>query len=59
MIWSDVELQHGIYPSEEVNHKSIRLTPAMELKSHIIYIKEVPGRLWHQLWFYFCYQETH
>ncbi len=32
---------YGIYPSEEVNHKSIRLTPAMELKSHIIYIKEV------------------
>ncbi|CUH92284.1 alanine racemase [Herbinix luporum] len=32
---------YGIYPSEEVDHKSIRLTPAMELKSHIIYIKEV------------------
>ena len=29
------------YPSEEVNHKSIKLTPAMEIKSHVIYIKEV------------------
>lgn len=32
---------YGIYPSKEVNHKTFNLIPAMELKSHVIYIKEV------------------
>ncbi|NLL00998.1 MAG: alanine racemase [Clostridiales bacterium] len=34
-------LTYGIYPSDYVNHSSISLTPAMELKSHVVYIKEV------------------
>lgn len=34
-------VMYGIYPSEDVNHREIRLQPAMELKSHIIMIKEV------------------
>lgn len=36
-------LTYGIYPSDIVNHSYFRLTPAMELKSHVIYIKEVPA----------------
>lgn len=32
---------YGIYPSEEVNHSLVKLIPAMELKSHVVYIKEV------------------
>lgn len=32
---------YGIYPSEDVDHNTFDLTPAMELKSHVIYIKEV------------------
>jgi alanine racemase len=32
---------YGIYPSDEVNHSSLNLIPAMELKSHVVYIKEV------------------
>lgn len=36
-------LTYGIYPSEDVNHNSMNLIPAMELKSHVIYIKEVPA----------------
>lgn len=35
---------YGLYPSEEVDKKSVLLTPALELRSHIIYIKTVePG----------------
>lgn len=35
---------YGIYPSDMVNHEDIRLIPAMEIKTHVIYIKEVePG----------------
>ncbi|MDF2819719.1 MAG: Alanine racemase [Clostridiales bacterium] len=33
---------YGLYPSEEVNKKAINLEPALELKSHVIYLKEVP-----------------
>lgn len=33
---------YGIYPSEEVEKDIIRLKPAMELKSHISYVKTVP-----------------
>lgn len=32
---------YGVYPSEWVDNSGIRLIPAMELKSHVIYIKEV------------------
>ena len=35
---------YGIYPSDMVNHEDIRLIPAMEIKTRVIYIKEVePG----------------
>ena len=35
---------YGIYPSEEVERDVIKLTPAMELKSHISYVKDLePG----------------
>lgn len=35
---------YGIYPSEEVNHKEFKLIPAMELKTHVIFVKDVePG----------------
>jgi alanine racemase len=32
---------YGIYPSDEVNHEDIKLTPAMELKTHVVYVKDV------------------
>ena len=32
---------YGLYPSEEVNKKSVLLRPALSMKSHIIYLKEV------------------
>ncbi len=32
---------YGIYPSDEVNQADIKLIPAMELKSHVIYVKDV------------------
>lgn len=32
---------YGIYPSEDVNHQKIKLIPAMELKTHVIYVKEL------------------
>lgn len=32
---------YGMYPSEEVDKSKVLLTPAMELKSHIIHLKEV------------------
>ena len=31
----------GMYPSDEVDHNSVKLTPAMEIKSCITYIKEI------------------
>lgn len=35
---------YGIYPSDMVNQEDISLIPAMELKTHIIYVKDVePG----------------
>lgn len=34
-------VSYGIYPSEEVNHDSFDLRPAMELKSHVVFVKEV------------------
>ena len=36
---------YGIYPSEWVNKNEIKLRPAMELKTHVIYIKEVDAGL--------------
>jgi alanine racemase len=32
---------YGLYPSDEVNQKTIHLIPAMELKTHVVYVKEV------------------
>lgn len=32
---------YGLYPSDEVERDKVRLEPAMELKSHITYIKEL------------------
>lgn len=34
---------YGLYPSEEVEREAVKLYPAMELKSHIIYVKYVPA----------------
>lgn len=35
---------YGIYPSAEVEKDVVKLTPAMELKSHVTYVKDVmPG----------------
>jgi alanine racemase len=35
---------YGIYPSEMVNKDEIKLIPAMELKTHVVYVKDVePG----------------
>lgn len=32
---------YGLYPSDEVDQRSIQLQPALSLKSHIVFIKEV------------------
>lgn len=32
---------YGIYPSDEVNKKELSLIPAMELKTHVVYVKDV------------------
>ncbi|MCD7817838.1 MAG: alanine racemase [Lachnospiraceae bacterium] len=34
---------YGIYPSDEMNREAVRLLPAMELKSHIVYCKQIPA----------------
>ena len=34
---------YGIYPSDEVEKDIVKLMPAMELKSHITYVKDVPA----------------
>ena len=34
---------YGLYPSEEVKKERVALRPAMELKSHIVHVKEVPA----------------
>ena len=34
---------YGLYPSDEVDRETVRLTPALELKSCITYIKTVPA----------------
>ena len=33
---------YGIYPSCEVERNIVKLTPVMELKSHVTYVKDVP-----------------
>ncbi len=32
---------YGIYPSDEVSRDSMKLIPAMSLRSHIVYVKEI------------------
>lgn len=32
---------YGMYPSDEINKKAVTMYPAMEIKSHIIYLKTV------------------
>ena len=34
-------ITYGLYPSKEVHMDRLQLTPAMELKSHVVYVKEV------------------
>lgn len=35
---------YGIYPSSEVNHEKLHLIPAMEMKTHVAFVKDVePG----------------
>lgn len=34
---------YGMYPSDEVNKRAVMLRPALELKSHVIFVKEVPA----------------
>lgn len=34
-------ITYGLYPSEEVDKTKINLTPAMSIKSHVVYVKEV------------------
>lgn len=34
-------ITYGLYPSSEVHMERLKLTPAMELKSHVVYVKEV------------------
>lgn len=36
-------ITYGMYPSEEVDFSHLAITPAMELKSHVIHVKEVPA----------------
>jgi len=31
----------GLYPSEEVNKENVKLKPAMALKSHVVFVKEI------------------
>lgn len=34
---------YGMYPSDEVNKRAVMLRPALELKSHVIFVKDVPA----------------
>ena len=34
---------YGMYPSEEVEKNAVELKPALELKSHVIFVKTVPA----------------
>ncbi len=33
---------YGMYPSDEVNKEAVKLKPALELKSHVVFVKTVP-----------------
>lgn len=34
---------YGLYPSEEVDKKKVQLKPALSLKSHIAFVKDIPA----------------
>lgn len=34
---------YGMYPSEEVNKEAVHLQPALELKSHVVFVKTLPA----------------
>lgn len=34
---------YGMYPSDEVNKRAVMLRPALELKSHVVFVKNVPA----------------
>ncbi|MBE6782685.1 MAG: alanine racemase [Ruminococcaceae bacterium] len=34
-------ITYGLYPSDEVDKNNIQLSPAMSIKSHVVYVKEV------------------
>ncbi|MCC8102855.1 MAG: alanine racemase [Clostridiales bacterium] len=34
---------YGIYPSDEMDRETNRLSPVMELKSHVVYCKKIPA----------------
>ena len=34
-------ITYGLYPSDEVDKNNIKLSPAMSIKSHVVYVKEV------------------
>ncbi len=33
---------YGLYPSEEVDKNSVKLTPALSMKSHVVFVKKIP-----------------
>ena len=34
---------YGLYPSEEVDKEKVQLKPALSLKSHIAFVKDIPA----------------
>ena len=36
-------ITYGLYPSDEVDKTKISLTPAMSIRSHIVYVKDAPA----------------
>lgn len=34
---------YGLYPSEEVDKEKVQLKPALSLKSHIVFVKDIPA----------------
>ena len=34
---------YGMYPSDEVNKRAVMLRPALELKSHVVFVKTLPA----------------
>ena len=35
---------YGLYPSEEVKKENVRLKPALALKSHVAFVKDIPAQ---------------